>query len=66
MNELASMVIRLTNSKSETIYRDLPEDDPKRRNPDINIAQKYLNWNPKFDLERGLLNTIKYFKKTFR
>ena len=62
MNELASIVIRLTKSTSKIIFNDLPQDDPKRRNPDISLANSKLNWNPKSDLEHGLLNTIKYFK----
>ena len=62
MNELASIVIRLTKSNSKIIFNDLPQDDPKRRNPDISLAIKKLNWNPKYVLEDGLLNTIKYFK----
>ena len=62
MNELASIVIRLTKSNSKIIFNDLPQDDPKRRNPDISLANTKLNWNPKYDLEQGLLNTIKYFK----
>ena len=44
-------------------YTDLPKDDPKRRNPDINLAIKTLNWNPKYKLEFGLLNTIKYLRE---
>ena len=63
MNELASIVIRLSKSNSKIIFNDLPQDDPKRRNPDISLAKERLNWNPKCDLEEGLLNTIKYFKK---
>ena len=62
MNELASTVIRLTKSNSKIIFNDLPKDDPKRRNPDISLANSKLNWNPKCDLDEGLLNTIKYFK----
>ncbi|MEO2147820.1 MAG: UDP-glucuronic acid decarboxylase family protein [Flavobacteriaceae bacterium] len=62
MNELASIVIRLTKSNSKIIFNDLPQDDPKRRNPDISLANSKLNWNPKCDLDEGLLNTIKYFK----
>ncbi len=63
MNKLASTILRLTNSKSQFIYRDLPEDDPKRRNPDINLAKNKLNWTPFCSLEVGLSNTINYFKK---
>ena len=63
MNELASMIIKLTISKSNVIYKDLPMDDPKRRNPDISLAKDKLNWEPKFDLDFGLNKTIEYFKK---
>jgi len=63
MNELASIILRLTKSNSKIIFNDLPEDDPKRRNPDISLANSKLNWHPKYDLEEGLLNTIEYFKK---
>jgi len=62
MNDLASKVLELTKSNSDIIYNDLPQDDPKRRNPDISLANRKLNWNPKCDLQNGLLNTIKYFK----
>ena len=47
---------------SSRIYPPFAEDDPKRRKPDITLAKDNLNWNPKCDLEYGLLNTIKYFK----
>jgi len=63
MNDLASKVLELTKSNSDIIYNDLPQDDPKRRNPDISLANRKLNWNPKCDLQNGLLNTIKYFKR---
>jgi len=62
MNDLASKVLELTKSNSDIIYNDLPQDDPKRRNPDISLAKKNLNWYPQCDLQKGLLNTIKYFK----
>ena len=63
MNKLASTILRLTNSKSQIIFKDLPEDDPKRRNPDIHLAKNKLNWTPSHSLESGLSNTINYFKK---
>ncbi len=62
INELASKVLKLTKTNSKIAFNDLPEDDPKRRNPDISLAIKKLGWNPKFDLEKGLLNTINYFR----
>jgi UDP-glucuronate decarboxylase len=61
MKDLATMVIRLTNSSSNIIYKDLPNDDPKRRRPDINLAKSILNWNPVINLETGLKKTINYF-----
>ena len=63
MNELASKILSLTKSKSKIIFKDLPEDDPKRRNPDIKLAKNKLNWTPSFNLDLGLFKTINYFKK---
>ena len=63
MNKLASLIIELSNSKSEIIYQHLPKDDPKRRKPEISLANNKLNWIPLINLEDGLLKTIKYFKK---
>ena len=63
INELASTIMRLTNSKSQIIFKELPADDPKRRNPDINLAKNKLNWTPSYSLELGLSNTINYFKE---
>ena len=62
INGLASKIIKLTNSESKLIYKNLPEDDPKRRMPEITLAKEKLNWNPKIDLETGLIKTIEYFK----
>ena len=61
MKDLATMVIKLTNSSSNITYKDLPEDDPKRRKPDISLAKSILDWNPIIDLETGLKKTINYF-----
>lgn len=63
MNELASLVINLTNSKSRIVYKSLPTDDPKRRRPDIAIAKEKLNWQPTVNLEEGLKRTIEYFSR---
>lgn len=63
IKELALKVIDLTGAKSKIIYLALPEDDPTQRQPDISLAQKKLNgWEPKIQLEEGLLKTIEYFK----
>jgi len=60
--ELAKLIIQLTNSKSKIINKDLPVDDPIRRKPDISLAKKVLNWNPKTEVTDGLKETISYFK----
>lgn len=62
VRELANIIIKLTNSKSDIVFLDLPSDDPKKRNPDITKAIKYLNWKPKVNLNDGLIKTIEYFK----
>ncbi|MDR1610114.1 MAG: SDR family oxidoreductase [Candidatus Symbiothrix sp.] len=60
--ELAEKIIELTNSKSKIIFKPLPQDDPTQRCPDIAYAKKLLDWEPKIQLEEGLLKTIRYFK----
>lgn len=63
MLELANAVVKLTKSKSKIIHLPLPQDDPKQRQPDISLAKQQLNgWEPKIQLEEGLLKTIDYFK----
>ncbi|MCD6113287.1 MAG: SDR family oxidoreductase [Bacteroidales bacterium] len=62
IKELALKIIELTNSKSKLVYKSLPSDDPMQRQPDISLAKKQLNWEPKIQLEEGLLKTIEYFK----
>ncbi len=61
--ELARAIIKLTGAKSEIVYKPLPVDDPKVRRPNIAKAQNLLQWEPKVDLEEGLLKTINYFKE---
>ena len=63
IKKIAKIIIKLTNSKSKIVYKPLPEDDPKRRNPDITKAKQILKWQPKVSLEEGLLKTIEYFKE---
>ncbi len=63
VKRLASLVIKLTNSKSKIKYLPLPEDDPQKRRPDITKVKKILSWQPKVSLEQGLKKTIDYFKK---
>lgn len=62
MIELAEMVKEITGSKSELVRKSLPKDDPKQRQPDINLAKKMLNWEPKVKLHDGLFKTIHYFE----
>lgn len=63
MLELAEKVLRLTGSKSKLEFRELPEDDPKQRRPDISLAKEKLGWEPTVDLEEGLKETIAFFRK---
>ncbi|MBQ1355669.1 MAG: GDP-mannose 4,6-dehydratase, partial [Solobacterium sp.] len=60
--QLAKMVIELTGSKSNIVYRELPQDDPLQRKPDITLAKKELNWEPTIALKEGLIKTIDYFR----
>jgi dTDP-glucose 4,6-dehydratase len=62
IEEIARTIIRLTGSKSRLVYRPLPEDDPKVRQPDITRARTLLGWEPKVPLEDGLKKTLEYFR----
>ena len=62
MIELAEKVIKLTDAKSKLIFKPLPSDDPMQRKPDISLAKKVLNWEPKVNLDEGLVRTIDYFR----
>jgi UDP-glucuronate decarboxylase len=64
MLELASLVVKFTDSASKIIHLPLPQDDPKQRRPDIQLAKEKLSWEPIIDLETGLKRTISYFKNT--
>ena len=63
MIELAEKVLNLTNSKSKLIFKPLPLDDPRQRQPDLTKAKKELDWEPSVSLDDGLKETINYFKK---
>jgi len=63
--EFAEIIIKITDAKSKIIFKELPEDDPKIRQPDITLAKKLLNWEPAIKLEQGLITTIEYFKKNY-
>jgi UDP-glucuronate decarboxylase len=62
MIELAELVIRLSGSKSKLVFRPLPADDPRQRQPNIALARKVLGWQPAVKLEDGIARTIEYFR----
>jgi len=63
VKDMAKLIIKLTNSKSELVLRPLPQNDPNKRKADITLAKEKLKWEPKVPLEEGLKRTITYFKK---
>lgn len=63
MLELAKEIIALTKSTSKIVFKELPQDDPKVRQPDITKARKILGWEPKVARKEGLARTIEYFRK---
>ena len=62
IRQLAEMVIELTGSSSELVFKPLPADDPVRRCPDIQLAQQHLHWQPTIALREGLGRTIEWFR----
>jgi nucleoside-diphosphate-sugar epimerase len=62
IEQIARMIIRMTGSTSRVVYRPLPTDDPKVRQPDITRARSLLGWEPQVALEDGLIKTIAYFR----
>jgi UDP-glucuronate decarboxylase len=64
--EIAKAILSITKSRSKIIFKSLPPDDPERRCPDITLAKKILNWEPKVFLEDGLEKTIRYFMEKLR
>lgn len=62
----AELIIKLTNSNSEIIFKELPKDDPIQREPDISLAKEKLNWEPTVGIEDGLKATIEYFENILR
>jgi len=62
VKQLAEMIIEITGSASQLVYQPLPADDPTRRQPDISLAKKHLDWEPTIDLREGLTRTIDWFK----
>jgi UDP-glucuronate decarboxylase len=63
VRELATMILRLTGSRSPLVNKPLPMDDPRRRRPDITLANEVLGWRPTASLEAGLRKTIEYFER---
>jgi UDP-glucuronate decarboxylase len=61
MLELAEVVLKLTRSNSKLVFKPLPSDDPKQRQPDITLAKEVLGWSPTTQLEQGLERTVRYF-----
>jgi UDP-glucuronate decarboxylase len=64
ISELAKRVIEMTKSSSQISWRPLPQDDPRQRKPDISLANEFIGWTPKTNLEDGLKETIKFFEKS--
>lgn len=61
--DFAKLIIELTGSKSKIVFKELPSDDPMEREPDISLAKKELDWQPKTNIQDGLQKTIKYFTR---
>lgn len=67
MKQLAEKVLALIpESRSKLVYRPLPQDDPRQRQPDIRLAKEKLGWEPKIKLNEGLLKTVEYFRRTLK
>lgn len=66
IRELADLVIELTGTRSNIVYRPLPSDDPKQRRPDISLAMDKLDWKPQIELKSGILKTIDYFDELLK
>jgi len=62
IEEIARTIITMTGATSKIVYKPLPTDDPKQRRPDITRARTLLGWEPKVQLEEGLIKTIEYFR----
>ena len=62
MIELATKILRITGSSSKLVFEPLPEDDPRQRKPDIELARSRLDWEPRVNLEDGLRETVNYFR----
>jgi dTDP-glucose 4,6-dehydratase len=63
INQFAEEILAITGSDSKVIYKPLPQDDPKQRQPDITRAKEILGWEPKVERAEGLKFTLDYFRK---
>ena len=63
IKQLAERVLALVGSRSDIIYKKLPQDDPQQRRPDIALAKAQLNWRPSIALDEGLCRTVEYFRE---
>jgi UDP-glucuronate decarboxylase len=61
--DIAALILRLADSRSQLVLQPLPADDPRQRQPDITEARRLLDWEPTTDLEDGLCETIAYFRR---
>lgn len=66
ISQLAHLIIKLSQSRSEIEFKPLPADDPVHRKPDISLAMKKIGWKPETNLEKGLVNTIDYFRQILK
>jgi len=66
IRQLAEKVVGITGSSSQLVYKTLPYDDPRQRQPDISLARQHLGWNPTVELTQGLAQTIAYFEQSLR
>ena len=64
--DLAKIIIDLTGSRSKIVFKQLPQDDPERRMPDISLAKSRLGWKPEVDLKTGLMKTVEYFAEKIK
>ncbi len=64
VQEMAELILKITGSKSELVYRELPEDDPKVRQPDIALARRALGWEPEVDVREALRLTVDWFRRS--
>ena len=63
--QFAKLVLKMANTKSKIVYKSLPVDDPKTRQPNISLAKKVLKWTPKVKLEKGLKDTFQWFENQY-